>query len=63
MDYNHPLLGAGFGPGYKIFGGYDFVGDAFNGEDTPCNEPNPSYNCYFNVFVAPGNDPLDEYVL
>ncbi|KAJ7091118.1 peptidase S8/S53 domain-containing protein [Mycena epipterygia] len=44
VDYNHPLLGSGFGPGYKVFGGYDFVGDAFNGEDTP----------------SPDDDPLDE---
>ncbi|KAJ7693309.1 subtilisin-like protease [Mycena rosella] len=44
VDYNHPLLGGGFGPGFKVIGGYDFVGDAFNGEDNP----------------SPDGDPLDE---
>jgi subtilisin family serine protease len=27
IDYRHPALGAGFGPGNKIAGGYDFIGD------------------------------------
>ncbi|KAF7376432.1 Subtilisin-like protease [Mycena sanguinolenta] len=44
IDYNHPLLGGGFGPGYKVPGGYDLVGDAFNGQNAP----------------EPDNDPLDE---
>jgi hypothetical protein len=44
IDYNHPLLGGGFGPGFKVVGGYDFVGDAFDGENAP----------------QPDNDPLDE---
>ena len=25
IDYNHPLLGGGFGPGFKVVAGYDFV--------------------------------------
>ena len=25
VDYNHPDLGGGFGPGYKVEGGYDYV--------------------------------------
>ncbi|KAJ6498979.1 pyrolysin [Mycena sanguinolenta] len=44
IDYNHPLLGGGFGPEYKVIGGYDFVGDAFNGQNVP----------------QPDDDPLDE---
>ncbi|KAJ6594206.1 subtilisin-like protease [Mycena capillaripes] len=44
IDYNHPLLGGGIGPGFKVVGGYDFVGDAFNGQNAP----------------SPDNDPLDE---
>ncbi|KAJ7495908.1 subtilisin-like protease [Mycena galericulata] len=44
IDYTHPLLGGGFGPGFKVIGGYDFVGNAFNGEDTP----------------SPSGDPLDQ---
>ncbi|KAJ8079356.1 hypothetical protein PM082_021860 [Marasmius tenuissimus] len=27
VDYNYPALGAGFGPGHKIAGGFDFTGD------------------------------------
>lgn len=27
IDYNHPDLGAGYGPGFKVVGGYDFVDD------------------------------------
>ncbi|KAK0710766.1 subtilisin-like serine protease [Lasiosphaeris hirsuta] len=26
-DYRHPALGGGFGPGFKVAGGYDLVGD------------------------------------
>ncbi|KAH7324203.1 putative minor extracellular protease vpr [Stachybotrys elegans] len=27
IDYNHPALGGGLGEGFKVSGGYDFVGD------------------------------------
>jgi subtilisin family serine protease len=27
IDYNHPALGQGFGPGFKVIGGWDFVND------------------------------------
>ena len=27
VDYLHPDLGGGFGPGYRVITGYDFVGD------------------------------------
>lgn len=27
IDYKHPALGGGFGPGFKVAGGYDFVND------------------------------------
>ncbi|HEX2223639.1 MAG TPA: S8 family serine peptidase [Thermoanaerobaculia bacterium] len=39
VDYDHPDLGGCFGPGCKVAGGYDFVGDAFNG-----NLNHPDYN-------------------
>jgi subtilisin family serine protease len=32
IDYTHPLLGGNFGPGNKVIGGYDFVGDNYNGK-------------------------------
>src|SRR6266550_3559095 len=31
IDYTHPDLGGGFGPGFKVVGGYDFA----NGDDDP----------------------------
>ncbi|KAF8800231.1 subtilisin-like protease [Phlegmacium glaucopus] len=45
IDYNHPALGAGFGSGHKVIGGYDFVGDAYTGDGI--SQP------------VPDNDPLD----
>ncbi|KAB5588428.1 Minor extracellular protease vpr [Ceratobasidium theobromae] len=47
VDYTHPALGSKFGPGNKVVGGYDFVGDAFTGRPgSPAAEPD--------------NDPLDQ---
>lgn len=34
IDYNHPALGGGFGPGHKVVGGYDFV----NEDDDPLDD-------------------------
>ena len=34
IDYNHPALGGGLGPGRKVIGGYDFV----NGDDDPMDD-------------------------
>jgi hypothetical protein len=43
IDYTHPALGGKYGPGNKVVGGYDFVGDAYTGDaDTP--EPTPDYD-------------------
>ncbi|CAE6487820.1 unnamed protein product [Rhizoctonia solani] len=47
VDYTHPSLGGKFGPGNKIIGGYDFVGDAYTGQ---FDSPPP----------APDDDPLDQ---
>ena len=47
IDYNHADLGGGFGPGFRVVGGFDFVGDAFNaggttpGELIPVPDPDP----------------------
>jgi subtilisin family serine protease len=30
IDYHHPDLGGGFGPGFRVVTGFDFVGDRFN---------------------------------
>ncbi|KAJ7647008.1 subtilisin-like protease [Roridomyces roridus] len=45
VDYTHPLLGGGFGPGFKIFKGADLVGDAYDGGNTPNPGPNPLDQC------------------
>ncbi len=39
--YRHPALGGGFGPGYKIQFGYDFVGDEYTGLNSPNPDPYP----------------------
>ncbi|CED82778.1 subtilisin-like protease [Phaffia rhodozyma] len=43
IDYNHPALGGCFGPGCKVEGGFDFVGDDYDGSNEPVS----------------GNDPMD----
>jgi subtilisin family serine protease len=43
VDYRHPALGGGFGKGFKIEGGYDFVGDSYYG---------------LGSITKPGPDPL-----
>lgn len=45
VDYRHPALGGGFGPGYKIAFGYDFVGDNYDGTNTPMPSPDPLATC------------------
>ncbi|OTB06028.1 hypothetical protein M426DRAFT_319392 [Hypoxylon sp. CI-4A] len=39
--YNHTALGGGFGPGFKVAGGYDFVGDGYwpSEDKTPDDDP------------------------
>ena len=42
IDYTHPALGGGFGPKFKVVGGYDFVGDNYDpstGTVTPDADP------------------------
>ncbi|KAG8728430.1 hypothetical protein FRC11_011074 [Ceratobasidium sp. 423] len=46
IDYTHPALGGKFGPGNKVIGGHDFVGDAYRGSSGPA--------------PVPDNDPLDQ---
>ncbi|KIY63825.1 subtilisin-like protein [Cylindrobasidium torrendii FP15055 ss-10] len=46
VDYSHPALGGGIGKGYKVVGGYDFVGDAYTGDGIS----NP----------VPDSDPIDQ---
>ena len=42
LDWEHPDLGGGFGPGTRVPKGFDFVGDAFNADDVePIVVPDP----------------------
>ncbi|KAK6821803.1 Minor extracellular protease vpr [Apiospora arundinis] len=45
-DYTHPALGGGFGPGFKVAGGYDLVGNG----DWPASPKQPD------------NDPIDQSI-
>ncbi|KAI0363362.1 subtilisin-like protease [Pilatotrama ljubarskyi] len=45
IDFTNPFLGGGFGPGFKVIGGFDFVGDNFTGANTPQPDPNPLDQC------------------
>ncbi|KAI0358577.1 subtilisin-like protease [Trametes cingulata] len=44
IDFTNPFLGGGFGPGFKVIGGFDFVGDNFS-SNTPQPDPNPLDQC------------------
>ncbi|KAG0037683.1 hypothetical protein BGZ82_002041 [Podila clonocystis] len=41
IDYKHPALGGDFGPGFKVEVGWDFVGDLYNGKNTPVPSADP----------------------
>ncbi|PLW30105.1 hypothetical protein PCASD_16729 [Puccinia coronata f. sp. avenae] len=45
VDCEHPALGKGFGPGYKIGFGYDLVGDDYDGSNAPVPDSNPCTPC------------------
>ncbi|KAF2703341.1 subtilisin-like protein [Pleomassaria siparia CBS 279.74] len=41
VDYLHPALGGGFGPGFKVVAGTDLVGDAYTGFEIPVPDSDP----------------------
>lgn len=46
VDYRHPALGGGFGPGFKFVGGHDFVGDDYMpGLNLPAPDKDPLESC------------------
>lgn len=45
IDYNHPALGGGFGSNFLVAGGYDFVGDNYDGTNAPVPDSDPHDNC------------------
>ena len=50
IDYNHSVFGDGFGPGYQIVDGYDFVKcDNFDEDTYECTNPRPE-----------DSDPMDD---
>lgn len=52
IDYTHPALGGGFGPGYKVIGGYDIV----NNDDDPMDDN--SHGTYVAGIVAANGDSV-----
>jgi minor extracellular serine protease Vpr len=50
IDYDHPDLGGGFGPEYRVVKGWDFVGDAYNADPASAS---------YNPVPAPDPDPDD----
>lgn len=44
VDYRHPSLGGGFGPGFKIAGGYSFLQDDWAGQEA-IESPDPISTC------------------
>ncbi|KAI8366558.1 peptidase S8/S53 domain-containing protein, partial [Blakeslea trispora] len=45
IDYMHPGLGGCFGKGCRVAYGYDFVGDAYTGENFPIPDEDPRDTC------------------
>ena len=59
IDYNHPNLGGGFGPGNKVIGGYDLVGEDGSYQ---LSEPRGQSLTTFQLAGSnptPDDDPLD----
>jgi subtilisin family serine protease len=52
IDYNHPALGGGFGPGYKVIGGYDIV----NNDNDPMDDH--FHGTYVAGIVAADGDSI-----
>ncbi|KAF2011207.1 subtilisin-like protein [Aaosphaeria arxii CBS 175.79] len=45
IDYLHPALGGGFGPGYLVARGYDFVGDDYQSGNDEKPDDDPYETC------------------
>ncbi|KAL2070990.1 hypothetical protein VTL71DRAFT_14016 [Oculimacula yallundae] len=46
VDYTHPSLGGGFGPGFKVAGGFAFVDDSWDGRSEPVTSDSPLATCF-----------------
>ncbi len=67
IDYTHPALGGGFGPGFKVAYGRDFVGDAFrpggpsaspDNDPVSTNETSRTAACARTLEIR--NSPMDQ---
>ncbi|EJD54606.1 hypothetical protein AURDEDRAFT_179722 [Auricularia subglabra TFB-10046 SS5] len=64
-DYTNPTLGGAFGPGHKVAGGTDLVGDAYTGSNTPVPDPDPLDQCnghgthVAGIIAADPNNPFN----
>ncbi|EJD50690.1 subtilisin-like protein [Auricularia subglabra TFB-10046 SS5] len=62
IDYDHPALGGGFGPGFKVAGGYDFVGDDYPFTTVPDEDPRDVCAGHgTHVAGIIGADPTNEF--
>ena len=48
IDYLHPGLGGGFGPGHRVRFGYDFVGDGYLNGGQLVESPDPYTDCHYH---------------
>jgi subtilisin family serine protease len=64
VDYTHPSLGGGFGPGFKVAFGADLVGNNYHGNNTPAPSDDPmdcqGHGTHVAGIIGAENDP---YVL
>ncbi|KAI8079314.1 peptidase S8/S53 domain-containing protein [Thamnidium elegans] len=54
VDYLHPALGGGYGPGYTVQTGYDFVGNKYG--STPDSVPEPDNDPYDDCTIEDSSD-------
>nr|AAS45251.1 subtilisin-like serine protease [Verticillium dahliae] len=52
IDYSHTALGGGIGPGFKVIGGYDLVGQNYNGKNTKVPDDDPMDTIGHGTHVA-----------
>ncbi|KAG9050740.1 hypothetical protein FS837_002684 [Tulasnella sp. UAMH 9824] len=61
VDYLHPALGGGFGPGFKVSHGTDFVGDEYDGSNDPVPDDDPmdckGHGTHVTGIVAADSNP------